>query len=303
MQRGLVIGLVVVGVAVVLLFVGQRVARRALSDSRTQTAADRRAGSEDVAMSVSDKVSHVAGDSLEFLVTYDNNPLVEGFVADWGFSCIVKGAGKTILFDTGGNGSILMTNMARLGVSPGEVDVVVLSHAHGDHTGGIETFLDENPDVSVFVPVSFRDGFKRMLVDCGARVVEVGDATEICRGVYSTGEAGQHIREQSLIVNTDRGAIVITGCAHPGIVTIVKRAAELTGGTILLAMGGFHMVRAEDREIKGVISDLRKVGVEFIAPCHCSGDRARDLFEQEWGDRYIEVGVGKVLKGGDLSAP
>jgi 7,8-dihydropterin-6-yl-methyl-4-(beta-D-ribofuranosyl)aminobenzene 5'-phosphate synthase len=78
---------------------------------------------------------------ISITVTYDNNLYTEGLITAWGFSCFIRGAEKTILFDTGGNGSILLANMKELDINPQEIDVAVISHIHGDHAGGIERFL------------------------------------------------------------------------------------------------------------------------------------------------------------------
>ncbi len=84
---------------------------------------------------------------LSITVSYDNNPYKERLTTAWGFSCVIRGTEKTILFDTGGNGSILLTNMEKLGINPKEVDLVVLSHIHGDHVGGLASFLGKRGQV------------------------------------------------------------------------------------------------------------------------------------------------------------
>lgn len=77
------------------------------------------------------------------------------------FSCLIEGLDKTILFDTGGNGDILLANMQRLGLDPEDVDAVVLSHIDADHTGGLGAFLARNPDVTVYMPESLPASFQR----------------------------------------------------------------------------------------------------------------------------------------------
>jgi 7,8-dihydropterin-6-yl-methyl-4-(beta-D-ribofuranosyl)aminobenzene 5'-phosphate synthase len=239
-------------------------------------------------------------DSLSMVVTYDNNPHAQGLRTEWGFSCYVSGPEETVLFDTGGEGDVLMANMARLGLDPADVDAVVLSHEHRDHTGGLGEFLNANPNVTVYVPRSFDDGFKRGLRGRVDSVVEVRDAISICDNVYSTGEMGTSIKEQGLVLRTGRGLVVMTGCAHPGIVEMVERAKSVAGDSVLLVLGGFHLVRANEREIADVIRGLKNLGVAYAAPCHCSGDLAREMFGKEFGDRYIAVGVGRQLTEANL---
>ena len=259
------------------------------------------AGMSEVAVSVDREIPMgIPLDSLSVVITYDNNPYAEGLRTEWGFSCLVRGPDKTILFDTGGEGEVLMANMAALGLDPRAVDVIVLSHAHRDHTGGLSEFLKSNPDVAVYVPRSFDEGFKRRPRGLGAEVIEVGDAVPICENVYSTGEMGSSIREQAMFVVTDRGIVVVTGCAHPGIVSMVEKAKALSGDDVLLVFGGFHLVRAGDREIADVIAGLKQLGVQYAAPCHCSGDAARKIFSEQFGTGYIALGVGRSLTATDL---
>ena len=103
-------------------------------------------------------------------IVYDNNRFDPRLKTAWGFSCVVRGLEKTILFDTGGDGHTLLGNMRQLGVEPAEVDIVVLSHIHGDHTGGLERFLEKNPRVVVYLPDSFPGSFKKAVISLGARV-------------------------------------------------------------------------------------------------------------------------------------
>jgi len=129
------------------------------------------------------------------------------------------------------------------------LDVVVLSHIHGDHTGGLAGFLKENHHVTVYALQSFPESIKQTVRRVGAKLVEVHVPVQICENVYSTGELGAEIREQSLVVETNRGVIVITGCAHPGIVCIVEQARELRGRPVYLVLGGFHLSSASQAEI------------------------------------------------------
>ena len=234
--------------------------------------------------------------TISITITFDNNPYTPGLKTAWGFSCLIEGAEKTILFDTGGNGSSLLENMNELGIDPQKIDVVVLSHLHGDHVGGLKEFLDKNEQVTVYLLRSFPQEFKGNLLSGSIKIMEVHDATEICEGVYTTGELGAAIKEQSLIVHTTQGMIVITGCAHPGIVVILKRARDLIKDDILLAMGGFHLGGAGQGDLEKIILSFRSMGVKFVGPCHCSGDLARQMFKEEYGDSYLHLGVGKVIR-------
>ena len=237
---------------------------------------------------------------LTITVVYDNNPYKEGLETAWGFSCLITGAEKTILFDTGGDGSILLNNMGKLTIDPNSIELVVLSHIHGDHTGGLGGFLKKNANVTVYLPKSFPKSFKDDVKSCGSKIVEVERPLEICENVYSTGQLGKLIKEQSLIVRTNNGLIVITGCAHPDIVKIVSTAKGLLKDDILFVMGGFHLEWATKGKLEKIISAFKKLGVRYAGPCHCSGEKARSLFEKRFGKNYIKSGAGKVITLADL---
>jgi 7,8-dihydropterin-6-yl-methyl-4-(beta-D-ribofuranosyl)aminobenzene 5'-phosphate synthase len=145
------------------------------------------------------------------------------------------------------------------------------------------------------LPESFPEDFKEDVKGYGAKVIDVHGPLKICGHVYSTGEMGTGIKEQSLIVKTEKGIVVMTGCAHPGILEIVKRAKDLTEDIVLLVTGGYHLGGKDKGEIEEIIKGFRKLGVRSVGPCHCTGDKARQLFELEYQENYINVGVGKVL--------
>jgi 7,8-dihydropterin-6-yl-methyl-4-(beta-D-ribofuranosyl)aminobenzene 5'-phosphate synthase len=233
-------------------------------------------------------------------VVYDNYPYRKGLRTAWGFSCLVRGWDKTVLFDTGGEGRLLLANMRGLGIDPQEVDVVVLSHIHGDHVGGLASLLQQNHSLTVFCPPSFPSDFKTGVRSFGARLQEVEGFIELCPGCYSTGEMGHWIKEQALILRTPRGLIVITGCAHPGVVKIVEAARAHFKEGILLVMGGFHLSGEGRKEIQRIVARLQELGVKHVGPCHCSGDAARRLFQEAYGKAFLPVGVGMEINIDEL---
>ncbi len=237
---------------------------------------------------------------LTIKVVYDNNTYTDGMKTDWGFSCLITGTEKTILFDTGGDGLLLLDNMKKLAIDPNSIDVVVLSHIHSDHTGGLDGILEKNPRTDVYLPKSFPEKFKENIQKYGAETVEVEQPLNICENVYSAGQLGKLIKEQSLIIRTSSGLIVITGCAHPGIVKIVKTVKDLMKEDILLVMGGFHLEWATKGRIEKIISSLRECKVQYVAPCHCTGDKARTLFEEHFDENYINVGTGRTITMADF---
>jgi len=235
-----------------------------------------------------------AGQSREIVlpVVYDNNPFDERVETAWGFGCVIQGLSRTILFDTGGNGDLLLSNMRKLGIEPELIDAVVISHAHHDHCGGLEAFLRQNHDVTVYLPQSLDRGLKKAVRNSGAELVDVRERIELYEGAYSTGELGSRIREQSLVIKTAAGPVLLTGCAHPGIVTIVREAQKQLGEQVYMALGGFHLSGASAGEVRQIVNEMKAAGVQAVGPCHCSGDVARSIFEEAYGESFFPVGVG-----------
>ena len=237
-----------------------------------------------------------AGAKSRLTIVYDNNEHDSRLETKWGFSCLVEGFEKTVLFDTGADSATLLSNMKKLKIDPAEVDAIVLSHIHGDHVGGLSGFLEENSDIIVYLPKSFPGSFKDRVRSFGAQVEEISEAKELFAGMYTTGELGNGIKEQSLIVTSSQGLVVITGCAHPGVVNIVRKAEEMMAEKpIYLVIGGFHLAGAATPQIESVIEGFRQLAVRKVAPCHCSGDETRKLFREEYGEIYIDSGAGKII--------
>jgi len=233
--------------------------------------------------------------SLRFTVLYDNYVYTRGTTADWGFSCLIEGMERTILFDTGTQPSILFHNIARLNIAVDEIDVIVISHQHGDHTGGLLSVLNRNPNVTVYLLESFSADFIQSVENTGAEVVLVDDSVRIYSGVYSTGELGVQIKEQSLVLDTSQGLIVVTGCSHPGIVFILERAREIVDKEITLVFGGFHLMNASDQDIQNIIDRFRELGVQACGSSHCTGDRQIGLFRDAFGEDFVRMGTGRTL--------
>ncbi len=116
--------------------------------------------------------------------------------------------------------------------------------------------------------------------------------------IYTTGRVGGAIPEQALIVRTVEGQTLITGCAHPGVVKMTQAAMDATGRPVTLVLGGFHLADATQSQVRSIVDDLRELGVERAGPAHCSGDGARALFRDAFGEGTIELGVGQVLVAG-----
>lgn len=237
-----------------------------------------------------------AAEDITITVVYNNVPYDEELTTSWGLSILIEGLEDTILFDTGGDGLILLSNMDKLGIAPSIIETVVLSHIHMDHIGGLSELLKKNKDITVYLPASFLDHLKRDIMRATKALIPVDTTQKICAQVWSTGELGTSLREQSLMITTSKGVIIITGCAHPGIVNIVKYAKEYFDRDIYLVMGGFHLMAYTEYQVIETISALKEMGVRKVAPSHCTGGKPIELFKAAWDEDFVDLGCGAKLR-------
>ncbi len=150
----------------------------------------------------------------------------------------------------------------------------------------------------------YEDGFKNSwgfscLIE-GAHTVLVSDAVKITDNVWSTGEMGIEIIEQSMVIQTPKGLVVITGCAHPGIEDIVAKAVEIKDEPVLLVMGGFHLLRTGTDAVEDIAREFKDKHIQYAAPTHCSGDGTIRVFQEVFGEQYLKLGTGKVIQTAKL---
>jgi len=156
--------------------------------------------------------------------------------------------------------------------------------------------------MQVCVSRSFSVHLKADMKRYGVELIEIGKAQEISPGLYSTGDLEGTTREQAALLQTPSGTVVITGCAHPGIVKIVETAKTiLPDDDLALVMGGFHLLNNKNNEIMKTISQFKTMGVRYAAASHCSGECARNLFAREYGKHFIPLGAGSVITMKNIS--
>jgi 7,8-dihydropterin-6-yl-methyl-4-(beta-D-ribofuranosyl)aminobenzene 5'-phosphate synthase len=233
--------------------------------------------------------------TVKITTVFDNTSLDVNCTPEWGYACVIETPEETVLFDTGNDGQILESNLKTLGFEKTQFSKIIISHMHWDHYGGLKRMLALHPDAQVFLPVSAtKDDMQK--ANCNDAVF-VKEPQQINPFIYSLGELKGRANEHSLAIPTKDGLVVITGCAHPGIVTIVKEAKkQFPDKKIELVLGGFHLNQHSDKDVRKITDELKELGVDKAAATHCTGQSAIKIFAEEFGENYVQAGVGLRLE-------
>lgn len=213
-------------------------------------------------------------------ILYDNSS-GSGLKKGWGFCCLIETDKKKILFDTGWDGNLLLDNMKDLGIDVKQCDILVISHQHWDHIGGLPSILNANPEIEVYVPSSFSEKLKNEIKE-RAELHQVSEMCEITDNVYSTGEMGTSIKEQALILKTEKGTYAISGCAHPGISPIIEVASSI--GNVRGIIGGLH----NSTELEAM------KGLELIGAGHCTSEIT--AIKKRYPKSFVPIEVGYQIQ-------
>ena len=250
-------------------------------------------------------------------------------LCEWGLSVYIEYRDKKILLD-GGTSGAFARNARMMGVDLNAIDFGVLSHAHYDHADGLAAFFEENDHAPVYLRagseencfkkegtgykyIGIREGFLEEYAD---RLKYVEGDVELAPGVYllphktegleKLGEKAHMYREaegvwspdafsreQSLVFDTSRGLVIFNSCSHGGADVIIREAeAAFPGKQIYGLIGGFHLFRSEDQEVRELADRIRKTGIRRICTGHCTGERAMEILKEELGDMAEQIYTG-----------
>jgi 7,8-dihydropterin-6-yl-methyl-4-(beta-D-ribofuranosyl)aminobenzene 5'-phosphate synthase len=298
--------------------------------------------------------------STETVKRFADKPLL----AEHGFAALVdlKAEGVRVLWDTGMTQTALPENLQRMSIDPRTIDVIALSHGHGDHTGGlaavlagmgrapsprrweadatgddVERWLAAQGTPVVVHPAAFRerwsvrpDGSKTGPVPAppraqwealGARIVPCEGPYRLAPGCWTTGyvprrsfehagrNAASHYRQdgtllrddvdddQAIVINLmDKGLVIVSGCAHSGILNTVAYAQEISGvEKVHAVLGGFHLAPAGGDEIAQTVAAVKALHPALVMPTHCSGFAAAARFAEEMPGQFVLGTAGTTL--------
>uniref|UniRef100_A0A7C4U900 MBL fold metallo-hydrolase n=1 Tax=candidate division WOR-3 bacterium TaxID=2052148 RepID=A0A7C4U900_UNCW3 len=228
---------------------------------------------------------------MRFIVVFSDKAKDRKLLKGWGVSIYFPDF--YLLFDTGENPLYLQNNLKVLGISLNDIKYVFLTHEHWDHIGGIELLKGEKR--IVFVPEGFTEDTIEELNALRFDVRVIDKNQKILPDVYSTGPLGDVVKEQSIIFSEKEGLNIFTGCAHPGFKDIFETASRY-GTLFKFVSGGFHLLDADEGMIKDVQEIFNSYRVRKVGPFHCTGDEAMERFKEQFGDDFILVKSGEMIK-------
>jgi len=230
---------------------------------------------------------------MKVIILVDNRVALDGTMAAWGFSAYIDNGRTKILVDTGPNFRTLENNAKVIGVNLDEISAIFISHMHGDHCGALETLLNTYElDVPVFIPSKRHWGWKLKF----GKLIYVDKPMRLIDEMYSTGPLGLWLTEHSFIAKVgSNSSILVTGCAHPGILKIIEFVTKLFGFNILAVIGGMHLMGASRFELERIVKKINGFKVRHICPCHCSGEDFLKVLLNSFSGKVHRCGCGVTI--------
>lgn len=261
----------------------------------------------------------------------DNRAAEPGYRTEHGLSLLIETLSGRVLFDTGASGTVLLHNMAQAGVTLDQIDALVLSHGHRDHTGGLRDVLERRPGLPLYAhPDLFRARFSlqegeyqpRGMLLSEEEVRRLADVRlsvapqEVLPGVWTTGEITARAEpegrsphhwvrngeewvpdpyrdDMGLVLETCEGLVVVCGCCHAGLLNTLLHVRRVFGVDLAAVVGGLHLVDADEAHLRRVVTLLDEMGAPRLYANHCTGERAMAVLEAALGrDRVVPLPAG-----------
>lgn len=266
--------------------------------------------------------------NLKMTILVENTVYKQGLLAEHGLSIYLEFDKKKYLFDSG-QGMALKHNAQELNIELNELDGLILSHGHYDHTGGVPYLLEKKVDLDIYAHPDFQIDRYSMR---GKRLVpvsysgpeikdfnEIKNLSEIEKGMFLTGEiknAKNYLNEKyrrknnsgyktddfsddlSLYFEGENGLIIILGCSHKGVINIIKEIMSKSGlNKVDKIIGGMHLMNTDKKKLKELSEFFEKIDPDEIYPLHCTGKEASSYFKESLGDKIKFAGVGSIIEG------
>ncbi len=269
---------------------------------------------------------------LKVTTIVDNGVQSCGLLAEWGFSLFIETDELNILFDCGSTRLPFFNNLKHLGLDLSTIDKIFISHGHNDHTGNFDAIIKSmpiKPEIIIGSGGLHQEIYgkswagitqnKEYIKSSGVKFLETKETTKLSKDIISIGNIPMECDfesfddnlfarkknklfqntfedEQALVIKTDKGIVVFTGCSHRGVVNVIKHAKVCSETDMVYAViGGSHLMNADAEKIDKTVKAFKKSGIKKVALSHCTGDKAIVQFSNAFKQNFIFNKAGLII--------